>query len=119
MTIILLVLGIPDFHLADSQIDQQRFDAAVEKLKEKQQQLAVVAEEIVDDVAETVDDVQDNIEIVTEKALPQATAQVAEEVSVTPESVTQPLSRAAVAASEYQRNCGERIRFSTGESHRP
>ena len=44
MTIMLLVLGIPDFHLPDPAIDQQRFDAAVEKLKEKQQQVADVAE---------------------------------------------------------------------------
>ena len=70
LTIILLVLGIPDFHLADPGIDQQRFDAAVEKLKEKQQEVAEVAEIIVDEVAEAVDDVQDNFEIVTEKTLP-------------------------------------------------
>ena len=50
--IILLVLGIPDFHLVDPGVDQQRFDAAVEKLKEKQQE---VAGEI---VAEAVENVQ-------------------------------------------------------------
>ena len=36
ITIILLVLGIPEFNLTDPGNDQQRFDAAVEKLKEKQ-----------------------------------------------------------------------------------
>ena len=107
MAIILLVLGIPDFHLADPGIDQQRFDAAVEKLKEKQQQFAVVAEEIVDDVAETVDDVQDNIEIVAEKALPEMTEQLAEEVAAAPESVAQALPRTAVAASDYPAIQGE------------
>jgi hypothetical protein len=107
MTVILLVLGIPDFHLADSGIDQQRFDAAVEKLKEKQQQLALVAEDIVDDVTETVADVQDNIEIATEKALPQAAASVAEETVATPESVAQALPRTAVATSEYPAIEGE------------
>ena len=44
LTIILLVLGIPEFHLNDSGIDQQRFDAAVQKLKEKRQEVAVLAQ---------------------------------------------------------------------------
>ncbi len=65
ITIILLVLGIPEFNLTDPGNDQQRFDAAVEKLKEKQQEVAKVAEDVVNDVAETVDDVRDNIEVVT------------------------------------------------------
>ena len=103
MTIILLVLGIPDFHLADSGIDQQRFDSAVEKLKEKQQKVAIVAEDVVAEVTGEVDeavaDVQDNIESVAAIALPQAAAQMAEEAAATQESVAQPLSREAVAAS--------------------
>jgi low affinity Fe/Cu permease len=70
MTIILLVLGVPEFHLTDPAIDQQRFDAAVEKLKEKQQEVAHIAEDIIEDVAESVDDVQDNIETVAKKSLP-------------------------------------------------
>ena len=69
ITIILLVLGTPDFHLADPEVDQQRFDAAVEKLKEKQQEVAKVAEVIVEEVAETVDELQNNIETVAEKAV--------------------------------------------------
>jgi hypothetical protein len=111
MTIILLVLGIPDFHLADSGIDQQRFDAAVEKLKEKQQKVAVVAEDIVAEVTEDVDeavaDVQDNIETVAAKALPQAAAQMAEEVAAAQEPVAQPLSREAVGSSQYAAILGE------------
>ncbi len=63
--IILLVLGIPDFHLVDPGVDQQRFDAVVEKLKEKQQQVAEITENIVDDVVEAVQDVQDNIKTAT------------------------------------------------------
>jgi hypothetical protein len=111
MTIILLVLGIPDFHLADSGIDQQRFDSAVEKLKEKQQKVAIVAEDVVAEVTGEVDeavaDVQDNIESVAAIALPQAAAQMAEEAAATQESVAQPLSREAVAASEYAAIQGE------------
>ena len=69
ITIILLVLGIPEFNLTDPVNDQQRFDAAVEKLREKQQEIADVAKTMIDEVA-AVDDGQDNIEPVTEKTLP-------------------------------------------------
>lgn len=69
ITIMLLLLGIPDFHLVDRGIDQQRFDAVVDKLKEKQQEVADVAEVLVAEAAEMIDDVQDNIEVVTEKIL--------------------------------------------------
>ena len=72
--IILLVLGIPEFNLTDPANDQQRFDAAVEKLREKQQEVADVAKSMIDEVA-AVDDGQNNIEPVTEKALPEPSAQ--------------------------------------------
>lgn len=70
ITVILLLLGIPDFHLTDRGINQQRFDAVVEQLKNKQREVADVAEVLVDEVAGMADDVQDNIEIVTEKLVP-------------------------------------------------
>jgi len=70
ITVILLLLGIPDFHLTDRGIDQQRFDAVVEQLKNKQREVADVAEILVDEVAGMADDVQHNIEIVTEKLVP-------------------------------------------------
>jgi hypothetical protein len=91
ITIILLVLGIPEFNLTDPAYDQQRFDAAVEKLKEKQQEVAKVTEDIVNDVAEAVDDVQDNIEVVAEKVLPDIAAQLAAETPATQEFTTQSL----------------------------
>ncbi len=72
--IILLVLGIPEFNLTDPANDQQRFDAAVEKLREKQQEVADVADTMFDEEA-AVDDGQDNIEPVAEKALPESSAQ--------------------------------------------
>jgi len=74
ITIILLVLGIPEFSLTDPVNDQRRFDAVVEKLREKQQDVADVAKTIIDEVA-AVDDGQDNIEPVTEQALPESSAQ--------------------------------------------
>ena len=74
ITIILLVLGMPEFNLTDPVNDQQRFDAAVEKLREKQQAVADVAKTMFDEEA-AVDDGQDNIEPVTEKALLEPSAQ--------------------------------------------
>ncbi len=35
IAIILLVMGVPEFHARDAVIDQQRYDAAVEKLMAK------------------------------------------------------------------------------------
>ena len=70
ITVIILLLGIPDFHLTDRGIDQQRFDAVVEQLKNKQREVADVTEVLVDEVAGMADDVQDNIEIVTETLVP-------------------------------------------------
>ena len=87
MTIILLVLGVPEFHLTDPAIDQQRFDAAVEKLKKKQQEVASIAEDIVDEVAESVGNVQDSVDTVAKRGLPETVARVAE---------GPPLSREAV-----------------------
>ena len=74
ITIILLVLGIPEFNLTDPVNDQRRFDAVVEKLREKQQEVADVAKTMFDEEA-AVDDGKDNIEPVTEKALLEPSAQ--------------------------------------------
>jgi hypothetical protein len=57
IAIILLVTGLPDFHLKDPEIDQQRFDAAVEKLMARKQEVEEVSQVIADEVvrvAETV-----------------------------------------------------------------
>ena len=71
ITIIILVLGIPEFNLSNPGTDQQRFDAAVEKLRVKQQEVAEVAEDVVSEVEDAFYNVQEDIEIVTEKALPE------------------------------------------------
>ena len=101
ITISLLVLGTPDFHLADPERDQQRFDAAVENLKEKQQEVAKVAEVIVEEVAVTVDELQDNIETVAEKAVPELTAQLAEESASPDEFITDALPEAPDFENDY------------------
>ena len=54
ITIILAILGLPEFHLGDPEVDQQRFDAAVEKLKAKQQEAVEVAEEVAARVSDAV-----------------------------------------------------------------
>ena len=43
IAVILLVMGMPEFHAKDAVITQQRFDAAVEKLMAKKQDAEVVA----------------------------------------------------------------------------
>ena len=101
ITIILLVLGTPDFHLSDPEFDQQRFDAAVEKLKEKQLEVAEVAEDIVEDVAGTVAELQDNIESIADKALPKLTAQMEEESAATNEVITEAPTEAPGLANNY------------------
>ena len=75
LAIILIVLGVPDFHLTERDVDQQRFDAAVKKLKKKQQEAANVTAEVVDAAAESVDDVTHNVEVVAQKLTPDAPAQ--------------------------------------------
>jgi hypothetical protein len=99
ITIIILVLGIPDFNLGDTANDQQRFDAAVEMLKEKRQEAQDVAEDIVGEVAEAVDGVQDNFEVVADKALPQVAAKLAEETPLPRQAVEQ--FQAPVPADDY------------------
>ncbi|MDH3441242.1 MAG: YtxH domain-containing protein, partial [Gammaproteobacteria bacterium] len=101
ITIILLVLGIPDFHLADPEFDQQRFDAAVEKLKEKQQVVAEVTEDIVENVAATVDELQDNIETVAETAVPELTALLAEESASPDENFIETIPDVPDLADDY------------------
>ena len=49
IAIILLVMGMPDFHARDAISDQQRFDDAVEKLMAKKQVESTVPEEITTD----------------------------------------------------------------------
>lgn len=52
LTIILMVLGIPDLHLSDAESNQDRFDAAVKKLKQKQQDVAQAADTVADELVE-------------------------------------------------------------------
>ena len=65
---IVLLLGMPEFHLSKSADDVRRFDAAMEKLKEKQQ----LAEELVSEAAPAPN---------TREAPPEAIPELADEAT--------------------------------------
>lgn len=63
--IILLIIGMPTLHLDDKQADQQRYDAAIDKLREKQQEIESVTGRLTEDVArvaQTIVETPDNVE---------------------------------------------------------
>jgi len=51
---ILLIVGMPEFHLSNPDIDKRRFDEAVLKLKEKSLDARQVAEDLTDKIAQAV-----------------------------------------------------------------
>ena len=72
--LMLTVLGTPEFHIPEPEIDQQRFDAAVDMLRDKRDEVAEIAEVVVDEVADAVDAVSDNAAVAIDKALPESVA---------------------------------------------
>lgn len=67
IVIILLLVGMPEFHLSDAETDQQRFDAAIDKLRAKQAEFEDVTGKLSEDVARVAEAVEDNVDIVKEK----------------------------------------------------
>jgi hypothetical protein len=61
IAIILLVTGLPEFHLKDPQIDQQRFDAAVEKLMARKLDAEQAAQEVTGNVAQVAESIQEDL----------------------------------------------------------
>ena len=55
--VILLITGLPEFHLQDPAINQQRYDAAVEKLMARKRE---AAQALADNVRETAESLGDN-----------------------------------------------------------
>jgi hypothetical protein len=51
---IVLIIGVPEFHLSNPDSDERRFEEAVEKLKEKSQGARLVAAEIAEKVVEII-----------------------------------------------------------------
>jgi len=61
IAIILLITGLPEFHLKNPQIDQQRFDAAVEKLMARKQDAEQVAEKVTENVVQVAESIQEDL----------------------------------------------------------
>lgn len=56
---ILLIVGIPEFHLSDPRLDQRRFDEAVEKLKGKKQEVEFVAGQVAETIGQVAETMQE------------------------------------------------------------
>ena len=56
--IILLIIGMPTFHLQDQEAAQQRYDDAIEKLRAKQEEIASVTGQLTEDVARVAESVE-------------------------------------------------------------
>jgi hypothetical protein len=93
--IILLIVGMPTFQLSDSDANQERYDAAIEKLREKQKEFEDVAGRLTDDIARVAESVRENDDVITDDTAPaevaEALAIVAEEpIETAVETVPQP-----------------------------
>ena len=58
--IILLIVGMPRFQLSDTDANQERYDAAIDMLREKQQAFEDVAGRLSDDIARVAESVNDD-----------------------------------------------------------
>ncbi len=65
IVIILLVVGMPSFNVADQKADQQRYDEAIEKLKAKQYEFESVAGKLSEDVAQVAETVEQGFDSLT------------------------------------------------------
>jgi len=66
IVIILLIVGMPRFHLADQKADQQRYDEAIDKLKAKQHEFESVAGKLSADVARVAESVEHGFDSLAE-----------------------------------------------------
>ena len=60
--IILLIIGMPTLHFDDREANQKRYDAAIDKLREKQQEIESVTGQLSEDVARVAETVGDRID---------------------------------------------------------
>lgn len=94
--IILLIIGMPTLHLDDRQEDQRRYDAAIDKLREKQQEIESVTGQLTEDVARvarTMVEDPGNVEptVYSEAAARQSTPAVADAVAIQPAPPVSPI----------------------------
>lgn len=60
--IILLLVGMPTFHLNDAAETQERYDAAIDKLRQKQREFESVAGQLTEDVARVAESIQRTVD---------------------------------------------------------
>ena len=58
--IILLIVGMPKFKLNDADLNQERYDAAIDKLREKQREFEDVTGRLSDDIARVAESVKED-----------------------------------------------------------
>jgi len=66
IVIILLLVGMPRFHLAEQKADQQRYDEAIEKLKAKQHEFESMTGKLSEDVARVAETVEQGLDSLAE-----------------------------------------------------
>lgn len=82
---ILLVLGVPEFHLSNFEANQERFDAALDKIRDKRPDIEKAVDDLIagirqrDDVPVTEQPPLDNELPETEKALPATNEVIAQD----------------------------------------
>ena len=69
---ILLVTGVPKFHLEDPVIDQKRFDEAVEKLMARKLEVDQATQELKNDIQLAVEPIEENVDAPENLAVAQA-----------------------------------------------
>jgi hypothetical protein len=72
--IILLIVGMPKLHLPDEDASQQRYDAALLKLKAKQDEIATVTGKLSEDVARVAETVESELDTLATNTPPTAAA---------------------------------------------
>ena len=60
--VILLIVGMPKIQLSDAEISQERYDAAIEKLRAKQLEIETVTGRLTEDVARVADSFDDDVQ---------------------------------------------------------
>jgi len=62
IVIILVIIGVPTLHFDDREANQKRYDSAIDKLREKQQEIESVTGRLNDEVTRVAETVGDRID---------------------------------------------------------
>lgn len=72
--VILLIVGMPKIQLSDAEISQERYDAAIEKLREKQIEIETVTGRLTEDVARVAESFDNDDQLKTDDVILPASA---------------------------------------------